>query len=75
MSWLDKDKWVRHPITVPEYERTYQHIEKAEDWTRTNHKGVDVVVSEIVTCYDVYREKRGKHTLNQLWHRGAKVSA
>lgn len=71
---IDKTKYVRETVLVPNYTRIYTHVEKASDWTPSNKKGITVEVEELVHVHQVYRsvDANGKTTQDR-WFRGARV--
>lgn len=72
---MNKDKWMRHVITIPRCYRLISRIEKAKDWTKENKKSMTYTFEEMVQVYDVYRLKLANNKAStQLWHRGCKVS-
>ena len=71
---MDKDRWMRHVVTIPNLTRLITRVEKAKDWTKENKKAVDVTFEEMVQAFDVYRLKLSSNkAAKQLWHRGCKV--
>ena len=63
---MDKDKWMRHTVAVPNLTRTI------DSWCKTHDGPKRIVREEMVHVHDVYRLKEGTDS-KVLWHRGAKV--
>ena len=72
---IDRTRYVRESVAVPKYTREYTHVEKADDWTPTNKKGVHRTVRELVHIHHLYRRVDAKGNATQeRWFRGARVS-
>ena len=71
---IDKTKFVREAVLIPNLKRTWECIIKADDWTHDNKKGLHVQMEEVVHIHHVYRtvDARGKVTQDRFF-RGARV--
>ncbi len=71
---IDRTKWVREAILIPNLTRHYERIIKAEDWTKDNKKGKHVHMEEVVHIHHLYRrvDARGKVTTERFF-RGARI--
>ena len=67
-AMMDKTKWFRHTVAVPNVTRT------VDCFTRNlERKVVRMEYTEMVHIHDVYRRVINGKPTDQLWHRGAKV--
>ena len=71
---IDKTKYVREAVAIPTLTRVFTRVQKADNWTPDNKKGVHVTVEELVHIHHLYRsvDAKGKAT-QERWFRGARV--